>query len=256
MVGHGELTERAWARIAPFLPKNDGRGSSGGTIARSSTASCGSCAPARRGATAPRRYGPWQTCYDRFVRWRRDGTWDASSPRSRRRPTPRASRLDGLIDATSSAPTSTPPAPAAARAAADEKGGRRHPADEALGRSRGGLTTKMHLACDGRGRPLSIVVHGRAAPREHAAGAGAGRHPRAAAERAGPPPQAAGPPDRRQGYSYPRCRRLLRRRGIPHTIPERRDQQASGAPRGRVARCGSTGSAYARRSVVERCVTG
>jgi transposase len=23
----------------------------------------------------PSRYGPWQTCYDRFVRWRRDGTW-------------------------------------------------------------------------------------------------------------------------------------------------------------------------------------
>ena len=20
--------------------------------------------------------GPWQTCYDYFVRWRRDGTWD------------------------------------------------------------------------------------------------------------------------------------------------------------------------------------
>ena len=27
-----------------------------------------------------------------------------------------------------------------------------------LGRSRGGLTSKVHLACDGRGRPLSIVV--------------------------------------------------------------------------------------------------
>ena len=25
----------------------------------------------------PPRYGPWQTCYDdRFVRWRRDGTWE------------------------------------------------------------------------------------------------------------------------------------------------------------------------------------
>src|SRR5215203_3555972 len=24
----------------------------------------------------PERYGPWQTCYDRFSRWRRDGTWD------------------------------------------------------------------------------------------------------------------------------------------------------------------------------------
>ena len=24
----------------------------------------------------PERYGPWQTCYDRFVRWREDGAWD------------------------------------------------------------------------------------------------------------------------------------------------------------------------------------
>ena len=24
----------------------------------------------------PERYGPWQTCYDRLVRWRRDRTWD------------------------------------------------------------------------------------------------------------------------------------------------------------------------------------
>lgn len=29
-----------------------------------------------------------------------------------------------------------------------------------------------------------------------------------------------------KGYSYPKCRRLLRRRGISHTIPERRDQKA------------------------------
>lgn len=32
-----------------------------------------------------------------------------------------------------------------------------HPADEALGRSRGGLTTNLHLACDGQGRLLSVV---------------------------------------------------------------------------------------------------
>jgi transposase len=24
----------------------------------------------------PERYGPWQTVYDRFSRWRRDGTWN------------------------------------------------------------------------------------------------------------------------------------------------------------------------------------
>jgi hypothetical protein len=30
--------------------------------------------------------------------------------------------------------------------------------DEALGRSRGGFSTKVHLACDGHGRPLSVLV--------------------------------------------------------------------------------------------------
>ncbi|MFI9256069.1 transposase [Streptomyces sp. NPDC053069] len=30
--------------------------------------------------------------------------------------------------------------------------------DHALGRSRGGLTTKIHLACDGRGRPLAVLL--------------------------------------------------------------------------------------------------
>lgn len=56
-----------------------------------------------------------------------------------------------------------------------------------------------------------------------------------------------------RGYSFPRCRRLLRRRGIPHTIPERRDQ--------RERRAGYPGRppsfdpvAYRRRNVVERCV--
>ena len=33
-----------------------------------------------------------------------------------------------------------------------------NPHDEALGRSRGGSSTKVHLACDGRGRPLSVLV--------------------------------------------------------------------------------------------------
>jgi hypothetical protein len=39
-------------------------------------------------------------------------------------------------------------------------GGREEPADHAVGRSRGGLTTKIHLACDGLRRPLSIVLTG------------------------------------------------------------------------------------------------
>jgi hypothetical protein len=32
-----------------------------------------------------------------------------------------------------------------------------HPPDEALGTSRGGLSTKLHLRTDGRGRPLVVL---------------------------------------------------------------------------------------------------
>ena len=32
------------------------------------------------------------------------------------------------------------------------------PADHGLGRSRGGLTTKIHLACEQRQKPLSVVI--------------------------------------------------------------------------------------------------
>lgn len=56
-----------------------------------------------------------------------------------------------------------------------------------------------------------------------------------------------------KGYSYPSCRKLLRGRGIRHTIPERRDQRERRMRRpGRPLSFDAT--TYARRNVVERCV--
>jgi transposase len=56
-----------------------------------------------------------------------------------------------------------------------------------------------------------------------------------------------------KGYSYERCRQERRRRGIPHTIPERRDQQERRARRpGRPLQFDAT--RYRRRNVVERCI--
>lgn len=47
-----------------------------------------------------------------------------------------------------------------ARRRSTQKGaeGRNEPADHALGRSRGGLSTKVHLAADGHARPLALAV--------------------------------------------------------------------------------------------------
>jgi transposase len=54
-----------------------------------------------------------------------------------------------------------------------------------------------------------------------------------------------------KGYSYDRCRRLLRRRDIRHTIPERADQRTRRAHRpGR--KPGFDTVTYRRRNVVER----
>ena len=39
-----------------------------------------------------------------------------------------------------------------------EKNDPNEPDDHALGRSRGGIGTKIHILCDGQGHPLDVVV--------------------------------------------------------------------------------------------------
>lgn len=109
------------------------------------------------------------------------------------------------------------------------------------------------MACDGRGRPLSIVL----TPGQ--------RHDSTQLEPVldairVPRPAGRGRPRKRpdhligdKGYSYPRCRHVLCRRGIPHTIPGRVDQRARRMrnPGRKPAFCTVT---YRRRNVVERCI--
>jgi transposase len=84
LTGRGELTDHAWAKIAPLLPCNGRRGDlrDRGSIGQwqdHRRVINGVLWRVRTGTPwrdVPARYGPWQTCYDRFVRWRRDGTWD------------------------------------------------------------------------------------------------------------------------------------------------------------------------------------
>lgn len=76
MPGRGELTDAAWAVLAPLLPSQRKRGKQWADHRRVIN---GILWKLRTGAPwrdLPERYGPWQTCYDRLVRWRRDGTWD------------------------------------------------------------------------------------------------------------------------------------------------------------------------------------
>ncbi|GGN65499.1 IS5 family transposase [Streptomyces kronopolitis] len=122
---------------------------------------------------------------------------------------------------------------------------------EAIGRSRGGLTTKIHLACDGHGRPLAFTLTAgnvndctqfeavMAAVRIQRCGPG---RPRTR-------------PDRvvaDKGYSSTKIRTYLRRRGIKAAIPERIDQINGRIRRGE-SLCRLDRTAYRRRNVVERC---
>jgi transposase len=129
-----------------------------------------------------------------------------------------------------------------------------NPEDEALGRSKGGFSTKLHLACDGKGRLLSVVLTpGQRRGSTQLEGLlDAVRVPRLEGSPGGPRKRPAHLLADR-GYSYERCRRLLRGRGISHTIPERKDQKERRERRpGR--RPGFDREAYRRRNVVERCV--
>jgi transposase len=71
-----ELSDAAWAAIAPLMPpRPHGPGRPARdhrTIVNGILWVLESEAPWRR---APSRYGPWQTLYARYALWQTDGTW-------------------------------------------------------------------------------------------------------------------------------------------------------------------------------------
>jgi transposase len=103
-------------------------------------------------------------------------------------------------------------------------------ADEALGRSRGGFTTKVHLAFEGKGRVLGIVVT--EGQRNDCTQLEAVLATVRVRRKRGRPRQRPQRLILDRGYSFPHCRQLLRRRHIAHVIPERKDQIAQRRQRG------------------------
>ena len=71
-----ELTDEQWAILKSHLPSN---GSPGGQWEEHRPIVNGMFWILHSGAAwrdLPERYGPWQTVYDRFNRWQKDGTLD------------------------------------------------------------------------------------------------------------------------------------------------------------------------------------
>jgi len=127
------------------------------------------------------------------------------------------------------------------------------PLDHALGRSRGGLSTKIHQLVDGHGRPVVIsLTAGQAGDSPML------RHLMAdlAVHRLGPG-RPRSRPDALLGdkaYSSRANRQLLRRKGIKAVIPEPSDQVAHRRRRGRAGGRPPAFDpvAYKGRNVVER----
>ena len=126
---------------------------------------------------------------------------------------------------------------------------------EALGRSRGGLSTKIHLLADTECRPLVRLT---TAGQRHDALAFQPLMGRLKLGRSGPGrPRTR--PDRLladKAYSNRNSRTHLRRRGIIATIPEKTDQQKARAAKGSAGGRPPAfdAEAYKERNTVERAI--
>ncbi|MFE6159582.1 IS5 family transposase [Streptomyces sp. NPDC056486] len=238
-----ELSDEEWEFVRPLLPESlrgrkrlDDRTVLNGIVWKFRTGTAW--------RDVPGRYGPWATLHRRFRRWALDGTSERMLEAAQAR-ADTAGEIDWLVSVDSTVVR------ARQHAAGARKKGIRSPD---LGRSRGGLTSKIHLACDAFGRPLAVVVTGgntddctqfttlREVIRVPRLGPG---RPRVR------PAHVLG----YKGYSSRAIRTWLRRRGISHTIPERADQVRNRLRRG--SRCGRPPAFdkqfYKRRNVVDRC---
>ncbi|MER7983904.1 IS5 family transposase [Streptomyces sp. NPDC095817] len=244
-----ELTDQEWELLAPLIP----RAATGRPRVEDRQVINGMVYKIRTGISwrdLPERYGPWKTVYTRFRRYALDGVFTRALQTVQAH-ADATGDIDWLVQIDSTIVRAHQHAAATGR-----KGGSTgdEPYDHALGRSRGGLTTKIHLACDGKGRPLAILL----TPGQ--------RHDSICArpllERIRVPRDGPGRPRSRpdqviadKAYSSRGFRAYLRKRGITCTIPEKSDQRRHRHNRGRLGgrppACDR--QIYRQRNVVERC---
>lgn len=169
----------------------------------------------------PDELGSFQTAHKRLFRWAVDGTWERILAAV-------LAEADGADDIGWTVSVDSTACRAHQHAAGAGKNRAPHePNDHALGRSRGGLSTKIHLASDSRARPLAIhVTAGQAgdAPAFEDVIAGI-RVPRNGRGRPRTQPDAV-MADR--AYSSRAIRKHLRRRGIRGSFRSRPTKSVTG----------------------------
>ncbi|WP_326836917.1 IS5 family transposase [Amycolatopsis rhabdoformis] len=253
MVGRGELTDRAWAVIEPLLPPVSGGGRRWRDHRQVINAILWKLRTGAPWRDQPERYGLWETAHERLRLWTKNGTWDKI--------------LDHVIvkdDAVGDPEWVVSVDSSVVRAHRHSAGARKKRGcsdeveaivvdGEELGRSRGGLSTKIHLAVDGRGLPMRFLL---------TAGQ-AGDIPQLvpllngisiARLRAGRPRSRPDAVIADKAYSLPSTREAMRRR-INFVSPRRHDQIARRTAKG--SRGGRPPTfdpeAYKQRNVVKRC---
>ena len=90
----------------------------------------------------PEGYGHWNSVFKRFDRWSEKGVWEAMHRCFADDPDLESVLIDSTL----------------VRAHACAAGARKSEADQALGRSRGGFSTKIHVEVDALGNPLEFLL--------------------------------------------------------------------------------------------------
>jgi transposase len=189
----------------------------------------------------PRHYGPVGTVSSRFYRWRAAGIWQRLLAELQAE-ADAGGEVDWdlhFVDATIIRAHQH-----AAGARRDGATGEGAQAREALGRSQGGFSTKVHLRAEGGGKPITAVLTGGERHEQIALEAvldgGAIRRPGRGRPRLRPRRLAGD-----KGYSSPTARRRLRQRGIRPVIPSKSNERRQ---------TNFDREAYRRRNCIERLI--
>ena len=90
----------------------------------------------------PPKFGPWHNVYVRFARWRDKGVWQRISTAVSQDPDMEELMIDSTI----------------VRAHQHAAGAQKKSGAQAIGRSRGGPSTKIHAAVDALGNPVRVIL--------------------------------------------------------------------------------------------------
>lgn len=143
MLRRHEITDEQWQAIEHLLPGKEG---DPGATAKDNRLFINAVVwIAKTGAPwrdLPERFGNWNSVFQRFNRWCKTGVFERTMEHLQ---DPDLGVL--MVDST------------IIRAHQHSAGAKNSSAEaEALGRSRGGVTTKIHVACDGLGKPTKIIL--------------------------------------------------------------------------------------------------